>query len=443
MERLNNHGGELWRQWRRTAARRPRANLLVNAATNTVFCAAEITSAAEVVFCASNFLGKNGCVAWVLPNGLDWLAIFLATQKANWAALPLDPGFDSQHGRELATQLGATHWWDGKTLSLLVSRTRRWPGVAVVKITSGSTGQATAVPCEARHLLADYQHIRAGMGLRPCDKNLGLIPLGHSYGLGNLVLPLLVDGIPLITAATYTIPQIGEWFDRYRPTVFPSVPTVFKLLAETTGIHRLGKLRLAISAGAPLAPEVAQAFSRRFGRKIHNFYGASETGGICYDRTGRASLSGHSVGRPLPGVKIKLCAGRVRVQSTAVATSSKQYLLPDCGRWNEESELILTGRVGRQANVAGRKVAPAEIESHIRKLPGVTDAWCGVGAHAGRDFLAVAVETAASVRELKRILATRLPTWKQPRVWFALPQFPRNARGKINTAALASQLGVS
>ena len=442
MASLDDRDGELWRHWQRTAARRPRVNLLIDASTGRCFRAAEITTAAEFVFHSAHFAGRGGCVAWVLPNGLDWLAIFLAAQKANWAALPLDPGFATQHGRELATQLGATHWWDGQTLSPLGSTMRRWRGVAVVKVTSGSTGQAAAIPCQAKHLLADYKHIRAGMGLRPRDKNLGLIPLGHSYGLGNLVLPWLVDGIPIITAAAYTVAQIGEWAECYSPTVFPSVPTVFKMLAETTGSQRLGKLRLAISAGAPLPANVAQAFSRRFGRKIHNFYGASETGGICYDTTGHASLIGQSVGRPLPGVRIKLCAGRVQVRSPAVAAKSGQHLLPDCGRWNTEGELVLTGRVGRQANLAGRKVAPAEIESFLRALPGVTDAWCGVGVRVGRDFLVAAVETSAQVRELKRTLAARLPAWKQPRAWLVQPQFPRTARGKTDTRALARQLGV-
>jgi acyl-CoA synthetase (AMP-forming)/AMP-acid ligase II len=442
MESLNGRGSELWRRWQRTASRRPRINLLIDAPTGHTFRADEITSAAEVVFRAGRFAGVGGCVAWVLPNGLDWLAIFFAAQKAAWSTLPLDPGFDERHGRELATHLGATHWWDGQALSTLDSPKRHWRGVVVVKVTSGSTGHAVAVPCQARHLLADYQHIRAGMGLRPRDKNLGLIPWGHSYGLGNLVLPLLADGIPIITAAVYTIAQIGEWCERFRPTVFPSVPAVFKLLAESAGGHQLGSLRLAISAGATLPAEVAQSFQRRFGRKIHNFYGASETGGICYDQTGQASLAGHSVGRPLPGVRVTLRAGRVLVHSTAVATKKGWHLLPDGGCWNEAGELILTGRFGKLANLAGRKVAPAEIETLLRTLPGVTDAWCGVASRTGRDFLAAAAETTTPVKELTRTLAARLPTWKQPRVLLALPQFPRNARGKIDAGALARQLGV-
>ncbi len=442
MESHGNQGGELWQQWQRTAARRPRRTFLTDAPTGRTFGAAEITFAAEAVFGSSHFGRAGGCVAWVLPNGVDWLAIFLAAQKANWAALPLDPGFDPHHGMELATQLGATHWWNGQILSLLDPAKHSWQRIAVVKATSGSTGRATAVPCPARKLLADYQHIRAGMGLRARDKNLGLIPFGHSYGLGNLVLPLLVDGLPIITAAAYTIAQIGEWTKRFQPSIFPAVPAIFRLLAETRNGQTLDGLRLAISAGAPLPAEIALAFQRRFGRKIHNFYGASETGGICYDKTGDASLAGRSVGTPLPGVRINLRAGRVQVHSAAVATSGGKYLLPDCGEWNEQGELVLTGRVGRQANLAGRKVSPGEIESNLRGLPGVSDAWCGVGERAGRNFLAVAVETTCSIRELTKFAALRLPAWKQPRVWLALPQFPRTARGKTDTRELARRLGV-
>ena len=67
-----------------------------------------------------------------------------------------------------------------------------------------------------------------------------------------------------------------------------------------------------ISAGAPLSAEVAQQFYRRYGIKIHNFYGSSETGGICYDRTGNATLSGRSVGKPLSGVMVRDSPGWTR-----------------------------------------------------------------------------------------------------------------------------------
>ena len=48
--------------------------------------------------------------------------------------------------------------------------------------------------------MADAENIVATMGLRPDWPNLGVISLAHSYGFSNLVLPLLLHGIPLILA---------------------------------------------------------------------------------------------------------------------------------------------------------------------------------------------------------------------------------------------------
>jgi acyl-coenzyme A synthetase/AMP-(fatty) acid ligase len=310
----------------------------------------------------------------------------------------------------------------------------------VIKISSGTTGRPKALPCQARHLTADYAHIRAGMGLHAGDTNLGLIPFGHSYGLGNLVLPLLCDGLPIITAAAYTITQVRDWIAAYRPTVFPGVPLHFRLLHQSLGSDLLGRLRLLVSAGAPLSAEVARALHARFGLRLHNFYGSSETGGICYDRTGRASLASGAVGIPLPGVKVSLVRGRVAVTSRAVIGPANRRVLKDRGAWNKQGELRLTGRVGGMANISGRKVALAEIEAALRSLPGVTDAWCSIGHRQNGDFIAAVVETTASNASLRITMVESLPAWKHPRLLLALRAFPRTARGKTDTRALRRRL---
>jgi acyl-coenzyme A synthetase/AMP-(fatty) acid ligase len=433
--------GKLWSLWKKTASANPRARILTDATIGKSYTAADLTRMAEsLVRCVQ--LPATGAVAWQLPNGADWLAIFLATQFASIAALPLDPGLNSAQGRSLAQRLGASHWWDGKQLHPLGPASRRWTDVAVIKISSGTTGRPKALPCRARHLTADYAHIRSGMGLRPKDINLGLIPFGHSYGLGNLVLPLLCDGLPIVTAAVYTITQVRDWIDTYRPTVFPCVPLHFRLLHQSLGSDRLGRLRLLISAGAPLSAEVARAFHSRFGLRLHNFYGSSETGGICYDRTGRASLASGAVGKPLPGVKVSLVRGRVAVTSRAVIGSASRRVLKDRGAWNKQGNLLLTGRVGRMANISGRKVALAEIETALRSLSGVTDAWCSIGHRQNGDFIAAVVETSESNASLRAATAESLPAWKRPRFLLALRAFPRTARGKTDTRALRRVLHV-
>jgi acyl-coenzyme A synthetase/AMP-(fatty) acid ligase len=241
----------------------------------------------------------------------------------------------------------------------------------------------------------------------------------------------------VLTAAAYVPHQLIEWIERYRITVFPAVPSLLRVLAALPAAHgKLTSIRTVISAGAMLTPAVAQAFFARHGIKIHNFYGSSETGAICYDRTGNASLTGRSVGKPFPGVSIAVKAGRIRVKSAAVATRSGCWLLGDVGEWNQRGELVLLGRLGQGANIDGKKVHPLEIERLLRTLPGVTDAAVWLEQARGRDLLAAAVETAHSRAEIERLLAAHLPAWKLPRTCFVAREFPRSLRGKLDLAVL-------
>jgi acyl-coenzyme A synthetase/AMP-(fatty) acid ligase len=241
----------------------------------------------------------------------------------------------------------------------------------------------------------------------------------------------------MVCAADYLPRQLVEWIERYRVTVFPAVPALFRVLAALPpGRGNCPSLRTVISAGAVLTPAVAQAFFARYGIKIHNFYGSSETGGICYDRTGGASLKGRSVGKPLAGVSVTVKAGRVTVESLAVAARGGRWRLADFGEWNGRGELVLLGRAGQGANIGGKKVHPLEVERVLRALPGVTDAAVWLRQSEGRDLLAAGVETKHSRAELERALAVRLPAWKLPKAWFIARELPRTARGKLDLAAL-------
>src|SRR5437870_13844520 len=62
------------------------------------------------------------------------------------------------------------------------------------------------------------------------------------------------------------------------------MPVFYQAFCEMKAVPILPKLRLCISAGAPLPTTVPKKFRERFGSPIHSFYGASECGGICYDR---------------------------------------------------------------------------------------------------------------------------------------------------------------
>ena len=447
--------GFLWAHWLRQHKRHPNKIVLIDAAKDKPCTAAALTQAS---FAFSERLLRyiaGDRIAFRLSNGPEWISLFLALQRAGLAAVPLDAGMPAEACLETARRLRARALYlDGEFQSLgkPANRAASARKICCVKLTSGSGALPKAIPCRAEHLLADGRNVIKTMRLRAGDLNLAVIPLGHSYGLGNLVLPLILQGTALVCAGDYVPRQLLEWIGRYRVTVFPAVPALLRVLAAlpqkvavagsrdgsapVSSMAPLDSLRTVISAGAVLTPAVAQAFFARYGLKIHNFYGSSETGGICYDRTGGASLSGRSVGQPFAGVSVTVKAGRITVAGPAVATRSGRWRVPDFGEWNRRGELVLLGRAGQGANIGGKKVHPLEVERILRALPGVTDASVWLEQRQGRDLLAAAVETAHPRAHLEHALASQLPAWKMPKTWFIARQLPRTARGKLDRAAL-------
>ena len=385
---------------------------------------------------------EGRAVVFAAPNGLGWLEIFLGLLKAGAVVVPLDAAEPPLAQRRLAALLRASHWWDGASLEALAGAKRyRDPAITLIKLTSGSTGQPQALPFTARQLLADGRQVTAAMEIRSRDLNYALIPLGHSYGLGNLTVPLLAQGVPLVCGTAPLPHAIAADFARWRPTVFPGVPAMWRALAASE--LRLPGLRLAISAGAPLPAEVARDFAARFGRRLHGFYGSSETGGIAYDRTGDAALAGE-VGRAIRGVSLaNLGGGRIQVSSAAVLTHGNRRRIGRLGVWimpdrvfvNARGRVTLLGRRGATVKIAGRRVNLAEVADRLRQLPGVREVWTGVSA--GIDpVLGAVVATERSVAELRAALLADTAAWKIPKKLLVVAALPVTARGKIDTRAL-------
>jgi acyl-CoA synthetase (AMP-forming)/AMP-acid ligase II len=432
--------GLLWRQWEKTLKKYRRRIVLIEADANARLTAQALTEKAD------EFLGllrdfKSGSkIAFCLPNGAPWVAFFLALQRLGLAAVPLDTSLPDQACVEMARRLCCRALFLRGAMHVFENIGGKGGAICCVKVTSGSSvGLPKNVPCRAEHLIADGANIIRTMGIRTNDRNLAVIPLGHSYGLGNFVLPLILQGTALVCAARFVPRQLVDWIKAYRVTVFPSVPAVFHVLASLPEKSRLAPLRLAISAGAPLTAQVAQAFFDRYQIKIHNFYGSSETGGICYDRGGEATLTGRSVGRPMDGVALTVQRGVITVSSAAVAKPKSRWRMPDRGEWNKRGEIVLLGRRGTEANIGGKKVQPSEVEHALRAVPGVTDAFVWVASQAERSFLQAAVETRLSLVDIEKKLAAKLPEWKWPKRYLLTTELPRTARGKVDVAALRGQ----
>lgn len=385
--------------------------------------------------------GKGKMVVLAGKNSAHWLVRFLAIQKSGSTAILVDDGCGFEAVRQAAQRFGADAIFHEEDLEILKKARSRTARHCVYKVTSGSLGIPKLIPCSAQHLLADGRNILQGMGIRPGDRQLGLIPLGHSYGLGNLVMPLLMQGTPVWTAKEWTISQIPDWISLHRLTVFPSVPSVLEMISRHPCKKLARSLRLVISAGAPLPKEVAGTFFHRYRKRIRNFYGSSETGGICYDNTGKAGIRGDSVGEPLPGVRVSFSpTKRIRVTSLAVANASRTWLLGDCGERLPSGEVRIIGRVGRIAEIGGKKVKPQEIQRELGAVHGIQKSFVDVFERGGRNCLVAWYVGSRGVEEVRLALRKRIAAWKVPRMIIRRKSIPNTSRGKVDIKQLRRSL---
>ncbi len=426
----------LWARWEKISSRNKNRIVLIEAASGKTWTAAELNASVAALGETLGIYSPGVKIAFCLPNGPAWMALFLTLQQWGLVAVPLDASLPEKACLELAKALRCHALFVNGALHPLENG-RKAGGFCCIKVTSGTSGgRPKSVPCRAEHLTVDGTNIIRTMGIRPGDRNLAAIPLGHSYGLGNFVLPLILQGTPVVCAGNFVPRQLAEWIATYQVTVFPSVPAIYRVLASMPGDCTLAPLRLPISAGAPLTAEVARVFHARYGLKIRNFYGSSETGGICYDRRGDATLSGRSVGKPLNGVEVTIKDNALTVHGAAVAKPGGLWKTPDRGEWNAQGEITLMGRTGREVNIGGKKVHPAEVEVALRSITGVSDALVLLTPQNGRTLVHAVVETRLKLADLQRALATKLPEWKFPKNYLLLPELPRSSRGKIDIAAL-------
>jgi long-chain acyl-CoA synthetase len=377
-----------------------------------------------------------------IGNQADWPSHLLAALRRGVVALPLESSITPQQ-RESALRMCASGDWDKQQTVLL-------------KLTSGTTAAPRAIRFRSEQLLADCIQICDTMGIGGDDVNFAVIPLSHSYGFSNLVTPLLVRGTAMVLSRDRIPRAVLDGLATSGASVFPGMPVFYQAFCEMENPPALPKLRLCISAGAPLPLEVARKFREKSGQSIHSFYGSSECGGICYDREARLEEAGF-VGPPMEGMKVELLepdtkASRIRIQSAAAGDGyfpepdeeklGGGYFSPDDLLSKTDSGFRIVGRVSDVINVAGKKVNPAEVEAELLRFAGVRGAVVfGRESVLRNEEVAACVAANPEVREtdLLEFCRQRLSGWQVPKRIFFVDEIPVNERGKVSRRELAQR----
>jgi acyl-CoA synthetase (AMP-forming)/AMP-acid ligase II len=462
------HGDPLLLAWQTTISRKGDDGAIFNTAGTIAQSFRDIEERAHGFEAEMGELLPGAVVAVQIGNHEDWPAVFIACLRKQLVVLPLDQSIGDQQ-RDAALEICRA------TAVISVVATGNVPQITrlrtadttadwgenvptLLKLTSGTTAAPRAIRFRSGQLLADCNQICDTMGISDNDLNFGVIPVSHSYGFSNLLTPLMARGVPMVMSCDRTPRAVLNEISRTGATVFPGTPVFFQAFCDMRDVPPLPRLRLCISAGAPLSSAIAKKFFEQFRQPIHSFYGASECGGICYDRYGTTFEDGF-VGQPMLGVEVKLIspeetASQIRVRSAAVSDGyfpdpDEQKLgngvfVPDDQLARRDSALKIVGRVSDVINVAGKKVNPAEVEAHLLRFNGVRQAIVfgrPTGAGLRNEEVAACVLAPPDVREsdLLRFCRTALSTWQVPKRIFVVDIIPTNERGKISRRELARQ----
>lgn len=304
-------------------------------------------------------------------------------------------------------------------------------GTAHLKLTPGISGKPRAVFFTAEQIAADADRIAAAMELRHGIPNLAATSVTHSYGFSSIILPLLLHGVP-VHAVDVPFPRVvADAFAAHNGMVVPAVPSMWRAW-HRSGILDGAKIAMAVSAGAPLSLELETAVHEGCGLKLHNFYGASECGGISFDHSKTPRTSPTDLGTPLDGVSVSVHeSGRFLVASSSVAIGYEAtregellgegcFLTQDFGRIEEE-RLLLESSGAESINVAGRKIGPAKVEAALAATGLVAKARVfGVPSHDPErveEITAMVELKTGTLDDLRQAASAALAGWELPRHW--------------------------
>jgi len=342
-----------------------------------------------------------------------------------------------------------------------------------MQYTSGTTGLPKGVMLTHQNIVTNGYWIGRRQNLTEHDRICLPVPLFHCFGLVLGAMAALNHGSAMVVLDIYSSLDILGNVEKEKCTAIYGVPTVFISLLEQKSFSRfdLSSLRTGIMAGAPCpVSTMSQVIERMGARDITICYGLTETSPVVAQTTPEDNLvkRTRTVGRPMPGVEIKVvdpetgasrpagAIGEVLVrgyvtmkgyfrmpEATAKTIDSDGWLhTGDLGCLDEDGFLVITGRWKDMIIRAGENIYPQEVEEYLRLMPGVSDAQVVAvpsklhGEELGAFLLVKEDSPDLTVKEVKAYLRPLISGYKIPRYVKTLRQYPMTASGKIQKIKL-------
>jgi acyl-CoA synthetase (AMP-forming)/AMP-acid ligase II len=336
------------------------------------------------------------------------------------------------------------------------------PGGRIVLLTSGTTGSPKGVPRkpEITSALGVGASILDRTGLRTGSRITVPVPMFHGLGFGMLVLTMALGGTAL-TRRRFDAEDMLVQASEHLADAMIVVPVMLARILDVDDDIRarnpLRSLRVVISSGARLEPDLARRFMDAYGDIIYNGYGSSEVGIGSLATPADLREAPETVGRPVVGCAVRILdendvpvgpdvTGRVFVGSELTFDAytggeSKDVIgdlmdTGDMGCLDRTGRLFIVGREDDMIVSGGENVYPRAVENALSELPEVADnAVFGVPDEDYGERLAAFVvpHPDAHVEEdsVRKYLKDKVSRFEQPRDIKVVKKIPRNPAGKV------------
>ncbi|SEM69954.1 acetate--CoA ligase [Lihuaxuella thermophila] len=353
----------------------------------------------------------------------------------------------------------------------------------LIHYTSGSTGKPKGVLHVHNAMIQHYQTGKWVLDLQEddiywCTADPGWVT-GTSYGI---FAPWLNGVTNVIRGGRFSPDDWYQTIEKNKVTVWYSAPTAFRMLMgageEVVKKYDLSSVRHVLSVGEPLNPEVVRWGMKVYGKRIHDNWWMTETGGILISNYPQMEIKPGSMGKPFPGIYAAIIddegnelppyqMGNLAVK-TPWPSMMRQiwknpekyqeyfripgwYISGDSAYKDEDGYFWFQGRIDDVINTSGERVGPFEVESKLVEHPAVAEAGVigkpdPVRGQIIKAFIALRSGYQPSEElkeEIRNFVKTGLAAHAAPREIEFKDKLPKTRSGKIMRRVLkAWELGL-